>query len=90
MPPDSVAHRLSLRPEGRFTVLVCICGVEKVTAELHHDVAHLSLAYAAGMVTSPTLLRVVHDDPSFASDDLVAFEEEAVAAFVQFATAAGR
>lgn len=82
-------HRLSIRPEGRFSVIVCSCGSEKITDGPAHEIAHLNVCYAAGLETSPTLLRVVHEDPSFADDDLVAFEEAAVLEFQKFVSKLG-
>lgn len=48
------------------------------------------MARALCIGESPTLLRLVHSDASFASDALVAYEEAAVLACQRFVVAARR
>lgn len=52
-----------------------------------HDPFHFRLARALLGTDSPTLLRLVHDDPSYATDDQVAYEEAMVLAAQRFTTA---
>lgn len=52
-----------------------------------HDVVHLIVAKALDLPGSPALARVAHRDASLASDNLVAYEEAAVLAVIEYARA---
>lgn len=52
-----------------------------------HDRTHWRISRALGM-ESPTLMRIVHGDSSFASNELVALEEAAVLSVQKFWNAA--